>query len=193
MDIDELKKSWITMDKRLKEQPLVNEESIENLIRYASQNINSMSRFNYYVRIISLFILVGSALLFLFNRIVPDIFFMIIYIAAIPAFAWDIFTSRYLSKTKIDEQPIATVIIRFNKMHRWMIYERLIGVIFILFIAIALFIKLDVWTSGKTLIILFIACWIIDLAFILWIYSRNFNKLRDIKKNLNELKELKNN
>ena len=46
MDLDELKKSWDTIDDHLKNKQLVNDESISKLINYASNNINTMSRFN---------------------------------------------------------------------------------------------------------------------------------------------------
>lgn len=191
MDLDELKKSWNTIDERLKKQPLVNEESIERLISYASNNIHAMSRFNYRIRLVSIIIIIASVLFFLFKHSMPDAFYIIIYIAAIPALTWDIYTSYYLSKTQIDEQPISIVIMRFNKMLRWVIYERIIGILFILLIATLFFIIRKLWTQNIGLIIFFIIDWAICLGIVLWIHQKNINKLREIRKNLNELKELK--
>ena len=191
MDLDELKKSWDTIDDHLKNKQLVNDESISKLINYASNNINTMSRFNYRLRLISLCILIGSLFVFAIFHIIPNIFYIIIYLAAVPALTWDIYCSRYLSKTKIDELPITTVINRFNRMHRLMIYERFIGIIFVMFLTIVFFIVKQIWSENALLISFFVIDWTICLLVALWVYRKNFSNLREIKKNLSELKELK--
>ena len=161
MDLDELKKSWNTIDEHLKKQQLVNNANIEQLIRYASQNIHSMSRFNYWIRIVSLIILAGSVLYFICNHTVPSLLYLIIYFAAIPALTWDIYSSNYLTNTKVDEQPIAVVIERFNRMNRWMIRERLIGILFILVIAIVFFVARQMWNESVGMVIIFVADWLV--------------------------------
>lgn len=191
MDLDELKKSWNTMDEHLKKQQIIDNENIEALIKDSSKKINAMSRFNFQLRLVSIFILVIAILIFAFNIIVLDIFYIALFIAAIPALIWDTFGSKYFINTKIDELPIATVISRFNRMHRWMIRERMIGIIFILFIALIFFIIRKVWDESALMISVFVIDWSICLFILLWIHSKNLGKLKEIKKNLNELKELK--
>ena len=131
MELDELKKSWNALDEHLKDKKLVKDEDISQLINHATKNINAISRLNKRLRIISLTIIALFILALLYDGVFPDIYYQIILIALIPALGWDIFSSRYLSNTKIDEQPLVTVISRFNRMHRWVIRERIIGIGFI--------------------------------------------------------------
>ena len=131
MELDELKKSWNALDEHLKDKKLVKDEDISQLINHATKNINAISRLNKRLRIISLTIIALFILALLYDGVFPDIYYQIILIALIPALGWDIFSSRYLSNTKIDEQPLVTVISRFNRMHRWVIRERIIGIGFL--------------------------------------------------------------
>ena len=177
MELDELKKSWNALDEHLKDKKLVKDEDISQLINHATKNINAISRLNKRLRIISLTIIALFILALLYDGVFPDIYYQIILIALIPALGWDIFSSRYLSNTKIDEQPLVTVISRFNRMHRWVIRERIIGIGFILFMAV----------------FFFFVIWAIGIIIPLSIYRKNLGRLREIKKNLGELKELKDN
>ena len=193
MELDELKKSWNAFDEHLKDKKLVKDEDISQLINHATKNINAISRLNKRLRIISLTIIALFILALLYDGVFPDIYYQIILIALIPALGWDIFSSRYLSNTKIDEQPLVTVISRFNRMHRWVIRERIIGIGFILFMAVFFFFYREVWQHGTGMIVFFFVIWAIGIIIPLSIYRKNLGRLREIKKNLGELKELKDN
>ena len=193
MEVEELKKSWNALDEHLKDKKIVKDEDISRLINHATKNIDAMSRLNKRLRIIALIIFVFLIFTFIYDGVFPDIYYQIILIALIPAFGWDIFGSRYLSDTNIDELPLVTVISRFNRIHRWMIRERIIGIGFILFMAVLFFFTRQVWQHGTGMIIFFFIVWAIGIAFPLWIYRKNLGRLHEIKKNLNELKELKDN
>ena len=193
MELEELKKSWNALDEHLKDKKIVKDEDISRLINHATKNIDAMSRLNKRLRIIALSIFVFLIFTFIYDGVFPDIYYQIILIALIPAFGWDIFSSRYLSDTNIDELPLVTVISRFNRIHRWMIRERIIGIGFILFMAVLFFFTRQVWQHGTGMIIFFFIVWAIGIAFPLWIYRKNLGRLHEIKKNLNELKELKDN
>ena len=192
MELDELKKSWNALDEHLKDKNLVKDD-ISQLINHATKNINAISRLNKRLRIISLTIIALFILALLYDGVFPDIYYQIILIALIPALGWDIFSSRYLSNTKIDEQPLVTVISRFNRMHRWVIRERIIGIGFILFMAVFFFFYREVWQHGTGMIVFFFVIWAIGIIIPLSIYRKNLGRLREIKKNLGELKELKDN
>ncbi len=181
------------MDEHLKDKKLVKDEDISQLINHATKNINAISRLNKRLRIISLTIIALFILALLYDGVFPDIYYQIILIALIPALGWDIFSSRYLSNTKIDEQPLVTVISRFNRMHRWVIRERIIGIGFILFMAVFFFFYREVWQHGTGMIVFFFVIWAIGIIIPLSIYRKNLGRLREIKKNLGELKELKDN
>ena len=103
----------------------------------------------------------------------------------------DTYGSRYFANTKIDEQPIAVVISRFNTMHRWMIRERIIGIVFVLLLAVIFFIVRKVWEQNIAMISTFVAIWVICIIILIWTHSKNLNKLSEIRKNLNEINELK--
>ena len=193
MELDELKKSLNALDEHLKDKKLVKDEDISQLINHATKNINAISRLNKRLRIISLTIIALFILALLYDGVFPDIYYQIILIALIPALGWDIFSSRYLSNTKIDEQPLVTVISRFNRMHRWVIRERIIGIGFILFMAVFFFFYREVWQHGTGMIVFFFVIWAIGIIIPLSIYRKNLGRLREIKKNLGELKELKDN
>ena len=193
MELDELKKSWTALDEHLKDKKLVKDEEISLLINHATKNINAISSLNKRLRIISMTIIILFILSLLYDGVFPDIYYQIILIALIPALGWDIFSSRYLSNTKINELPLVTVISRFNRIHRWVIRERIIGIGFILFMAVFFFFYREVWRHGIGMILFFFSIWTVGVAIPLWIYRRNLERLRQIKKNLSELKELKDN
>ncbi len=190
MDIDELKKSWNTIDKHLEKQQIVDNESIKRLIEYASKDIHTMSRFNFRLIVLSLFIIIGLALAFIWSHTMPHFLYIIIFALAIPAFIWDVYSGRYLAKTKIDEMPIATVISRFNKMERWIISERIISVLIFLFVTLIFFFTQRVWENLFSILV-FITIFTTSFLVVMWIYRKNLNRLHNIKKNLKELKELK--
>ena len=169
MELDELKKSWNALDEHLKDKKLVKDEEISQLINHATKNINEMSRLNKRLRIISLTIIALLLFTFIYDGVFPDIYYQIILIALVPALGWDLFSSRYLSNTSIDELPLVTVISRFFFFYR------------------------EVWQHGTGMIIFFFIIWTVCIIIPLWIYRKNLNRLREIKKNLGELKELKDN
>lgn len=193
MELDELKKSWNALDEHLKNKNIVNDEEISMLINHATSHINAISRLNKRLRIISMTIIALFIFALIYDGVFPDIYYLIILIALIPALAWDLFSARYLSETKIDELPLVNVISRFNRIHRWVIRERIIGIGFILFMATFFFFHRQVWQHGTGMIIFFFVIWAIGLFIPLWIYRKNLGRLREIKKNLGELKEMKDN
>lgn len=193
MELDELKKSWNALDEHLKDKKIVNDKEISLLINHATNHINAISRLNKRLRIISLTIVALFIFALIYEGVFPDIYYQIILIALIPALAWDLFSARYLSDTKIDELPLVNVISRFNRIHRWVIRERIIGIGFILFMATFFFFHRQVWQHGTGMIVFFFVIWIIGLFIPLWIYRKNLGRLREINKNLEELKEIKDN
>lgn len=190
MDIDELKKSWNTIDKHLEQKQIVDSESIKRLIEYASKDIQIMSRVNFRLIAISLFIIIALAMTFIWNHEMPTIVYIIIFAMSIPAFIWDIGRARFLNKTKIDEMPIKMVISRFNKMERWVIYDRNIGILIFLILTLVFFFTQHVWDNVFNTII-FVVIYTTSFIIVQGIYRKNLKRLREIKKNLNELRELK--
>lgn len=191
MELEELKKSWLTLDKHLEDKVIINEEAISRLIQHTNQNVKAINRFSSQLRILSLCLLGLTLVLFNVHNYELDIYFRIILLALMPALAWDWFVSNYLAKTKTDELPISSVIFRFNKIHRWILLERLIGLVFLLTMAVFMFFHFQLQHSPAPIILIFIFLCIAGICFVLWMYKKTFLHLRTIKKNLAELKELK--
>lgn len=190
MDLDELKKSWNALDQHLQDKELIREEDINKLIRHTGKGINAIARLNIKLILISFpilaIILVDIRLCSMFNT-----FYLIVLAALIPALGWDLFTIRYLRRTQIDAMPLIEIVERVNRFHRWVIGERVIGTLFLLGIAAFSFVYWEVWQYGIGFILLFVFLWAGGLAIILWIYQRKFLvQIQEIKKNLDELKEL---
>ena len=187
MELEELKKSWNALDEHLKDKELIKEEELAKLISHADKDIHAIARLNIKLIVISLPILfLFLAEVILHNRLNPV--YTIILLAWIPALCWDIITTRFLQRTQIDEMPLVEVISRVNRIHRWMIRERLIATAFLLILAILSFVYWQIWQYGTGMILFFILLWGGGLTFILWIYRKKFlNRIHEIKKNLNEL------
>lgn len=187
MELEELKKSWNALDEHLKDKELIKEEELAKLINHADKDIHAIARLNIKLIVISLPILfLFLAEVILHNRLNPV--YTIILLAWIPALCWDIITTRFLQRTQIDEMPLVEVISRVNRIHRWMIRERLIATAFLLILAILSFVYWQIWQYGTGMILFFILLWGGGLTFILWIYRKKFlNRIHEIKKNLNEL------
>ena len=126
MELEELKKSWNALDEHLKDKELIKEEELGKLIGHADKGIHAIARLNIKLILISLPVLVLFLLeVLLHGRLNP--IYIIIILSWIPALYWDITTTRFLQQTKVDEMPLIEVISRVNRIHRWMIRERLIA------------------------------------------------------------------
>ena len=191
MELDELKKSWNILNEHLKDKKLISEEDITKLITPTKKNIKDMSRFNIRILIISLFIAAIFIAASICSGVYPDLYLQILLIFIIPATSWDIFSIRFMSHTKLDEMPLIAVISRFNRIHKWMICERIVSVLCIFSFAVFYFINEQLWKHNIVLIIIIIALWSIGLAICLSFYRKNTKHLHEIRKNLDELKELK--
>lgn len=192
MELDELKKSWNALNEHLKDKELVKNEDITKLIAHANKNVNELSRFNKKLRILSLFIIAFILFVFIYDGVSPTVYYQITLWAVVPALGWDLFTGRFLSQTKVDEMSPVTVISRLNRIHRWVICERIIGIGFMVLMAGFSFVGQKVWLNGTGMIIFFLTLWAAGFSIFLWVYQKNLKHLRDIKKNLDEIKELKN-
>lgn len=190
MELDELKRSWNALNEHLKDKKLVSDEEICKLINHAGGTISAVSRLNIKLIVISIPIL-ALCLIENFINGTFGIFYIIILAVAIPGFCWDVFTTRYLQKTRIDEMPLVDVVNRINRYQRWIIRERIIGITFMLLLAAAFSIDQRIWEAGIGMVLFFIALWGTAIGLLLWIYqSKILGRIKEIKKNLNELKEL---
>lgn len=191
MELEELKKSWNVLDEHLKDKELIKEEELSKLLGHTGKGIHAIANLNIKLILISLPILIlFLAEVLLHNKLNP--IYIIILLAWIPALCWDIVTTRYLQRTRVDEMPLIEVISRVNRIHRWTIRERLFAIFFLLVLAVLSFIYWQVWQYGIGMIAFFVLLWGGGLGLILWIYRKKFlNRIHEIKKNLNELNEFR--
>lgn len=191
MELDELKKSWNALDEHLKDKELISSTEISRIIKRTGKKIDAIALLNIKIILLSIPI-VGILLMERFMSHMFSTAYLIILIALIPALCWDVFTAYYLKRTKIDEMPLIEVIKRINRYQCWLIRERLISIFFILGIAIFSFINWRIWEYGLFAILLFGVLWLGSLPLILWVYQHKFmTKIQSIKRNLNEIKEIK--
>ena len=153
MELEELKKSWNALDEHLKDKELIKEEELGKLIGHADKSIHAIARLNIKLILISLPVLVLFLLeVLLHGRLNP--IYIIIILSWIPALYWDIITTRFLQQTKVDEMPLIEVISRVNRIHRWMIRERLIATAFLLILA-----DMAIWNRNNTVFYFAMGSW----------------------------------
>ena len=167
MELEELKKSWNALDEHLKDKELIKEEELGKLIGHADKGIHAIARLNIKLILISLPVLVLFLLeVLLHGRLNP--IYIIIILSWIPALYWDITTTRFLQQTKVDEMPLIEVISRVNRIHRWMIRERLIATAFLLILAVLSFIYWQIWDSHHSIFYPALGSWpgagLVDLS-----------------------------
>ncbi len=164
MELEELKKSWNALDEHLKDKELIKEEELGKLIGHADKGIHAIARLNIKLILISLPVLVLFLLeVLLHGRLNP--IYIIIILSWIPALYWDITTTRFLQQTKVDEMPLIEVISRVNRIHRWMIRERLIATAFLLILAV---LDMAIWNSHHSVFYPALGSWagadLVDLS-----------------------------
>lgn len=132
MELDDLKKSWNALDEHLKSKEFIEEKEIAQLLGRARNKMNSIDRFNRKLRFASIGILTLAVLFWICADTLTDLFYWITLSLCIPALCWDLYSAHYLSRTRIDEMPLVTVISRINRYHRWMVREWIIGILYLL-------------------------------------------------------------
>ena len=135
MELDDLKKSWNALDEHLKNKEFIEEKEIAQLLGRARNKMNSIDRFNRKLRFASIGILTLAVLFWICADTLTDLFYWIALSLCIPALCWDLYSAHYLSRTRIDEMPLVTVISRINRYHRWMVREWIIGILYLLAMA----------------------------------------------------------
>lgn len=191
MELEDLKKSWNALDEQLKSQKFVKDEDICRLIQNTGKNISAIGQMNRRALAIAIPLLLLSTIGYFREGLFYDPFYIMVFILALPALCWDLFCLHYLKKTNIEEMPLVKVIARLNRFHSWMIGERVAGIAFVLILAAVFFYDRHVWQASTGVIIFFFVFWGLCFGFILWIYQKKImTRIKDIKKNLSELKEL---
>jgi len=198
MELDELKKSWEVLDNRLKKKELIDEQTLSKLIKErTSQTRSSMNKILMYAKttlILGSLALIGLGYYLLTSNPGNKEFciWLFIWIMLCIGMIWDSMGYRYLKSIDIENMPIVTVIKKITAYHRNFIIECFVAAFFFITAFLLQAICIRLFTLNITSIIVFSIIWIVGLvAAVLIIKSLFYNKLKNIKKNLAELRELK--
>lgn len=198
MELEDLKKSWKTMDEKLKNKQLVNDDDLLKMIQSKKSNAQKSQKT---ILKSSILILIITVILIGYfvatakgHRLVlgESAFWIIIGLAAV-ALPWSIYTIRYLQRTNIFTMPLATVIERVNRYNYWMVIERILGAIILFVMALLSIIHLQIWEYNGWFPYLICGIWVLAFVFYFLLINKiTFRRLKKIRKNLDELKEVDN-
>jgi len=206
MELDELKKSWGELDKRLKKEELIDEQTLNKLITQHTTATNSrlkkIANWGFFSVSIGILVLVlGAILFFVLPTYITDpaiikkigIVDAFLGISIVFGLYWDTKTYLWIRNTKLEEMPTVTVIERINKFRSWTGYEIIaLGIWMFLFMGLMYYVyDMYQWSAlGQCITITF---WIVVTPLIVYyIYKKMiYDNIKDIKKNLSELKDLK--
>lgn len=205
MELDELKKSWNALNEQLQKEPIADEKQITELIagyktntRKSLKRIAILQRFSIGIGAIGLAVLLLIWLLLptwgfnehIQNKIVALLGFIAVSILA--GMWWDWKTYRWSKATRIDEMSVAEVSRRMTVFRQWTKYE-----VIAISIWVVLFNALNYWVmeyhlaSAGTQAVLIAFFVVIDALIIYILYKKVVYKyLNDIKKNIEELKDI---
>lgn len=208
MELDELKKSWNVLNKHLEEKKIIDEEALNKLIAQRTHQtkggisrITSLEKLSILCGIV--LTLLGIISCFILPKYITTAegWTKAIYagtftvITLIFGMWWDVRTYLWLKNTNIEDMPTVTVIKRINKFRSWIKYEITAFVIWLI-----LFLGLFYWIEKLYLLpnivqILLFVFWIaVIVGSAYFIYKKLiYDRIKDIKKNLDELDELKKN
>ncbi|MCD8261086.1 MAG: hypothetical protein LUD15_06010 [Bacteroides sp.] len=165
MELDELEKAWESWEETLQEKEIIDPDSLRELIARKSSSANSgIRKLRKYHIVLILFSLVGISLLGIYiinQERLGDMKWLygVIFLITIPVFLWDLYTTHYLSRTRIDRMPLSTVIRRINTYNYWIIQERLVALGLLIIIAVSQFFLTRVWENDLVTQLTFFLVW----------------------------------
>jgi|GEM_PF-506940 hypothetical protein len=198
MELDDLKKSWQTMDEKLQSKQLLKDDELLKMIQNKKKNAQKSQRSLVNINLIGLSLATILILFVLLTQETEKLVLGKLYWWTLVAFTaigipWNIYTVRYLHKTNILEMPLATVVKRINRYNYWMTIERVIGAVALFIFALISIIKLQTWKLNGFLPWFIYGIWIIAfIVYFLFVNKVTFKRLRLIRRNLDELKEVNN-
>lgn len=209
MELDELKKSWNKLNEHLEQKDLIDKQELEMLIFRNKQTtrgrINEMAGWGKLSVIIAgagLIVLIISCLFVIPVIGLPEKTVNRIYVACIfLSFVlfiggwWDLKSYYWLKKTDLESLPVMKVVERINRFRLWIKYEISgITVVLVLMTGIIYYLYELYEKSVFIQTIFFLFCILVISIVTYLLYKKViFDNLHDIKKNLDELQELKNN
>lgn len=198
MELDDLKKSWEILDKRLKKNELIDEQTLNKLINeHTRQTRNSMDKMLLYGRttlVLGLFVTIGLGF-YLFTtdcNIKGYHLWLYLWLILCLGMIWDGIGYFYLRSIDIERMPLVQVVKKITAYNRNFMIECYVATIFILSAIFIQAASINLLNLSLAIKIVFISVWLIGCLAAYWIIKKlYYDKLKDIKRNLAELKELK--
>lgn len=198
MELDDLKKSWEILDKRLKKNELIDEQTLNTLIHERTkQTRNSMDKMLLYGRttlIIGLIVTIGLGYYVISRDCCTKGYHLWLYLWCILCFGmiWDGIGYFYLRSIDIERMPLVKVVKKITAYNRNFMIECYVAAIFIISAIFIQAASINLLELSFAIKIIFVVVWIIGCFTSYWIIKRlYYDKLKDIKRNISELKELK--
>jgi len=206
MELDDLKKSWSVLDKQLQKEAIVDKERIAKLIaRYKKNATNELDKIKSFQRTslivaILLFLMMGAAVVvdtgfFAELKMTIKVITMTVFVvgSVILGLWWDIKTYRFSRNTHVAEMSTIQAMQRMDLFRRWSVMELRIALCWaVVFFALYYWFR-DFYTQPLVSQLSFFAFTFASIIVLLiFIQKRIFKHLNEIKKNLDEIKELEN-
>jgi hypothetical protein len=197
MELDELQKSWEVLDNRLKKNELIDEQTLSKLIsERTKQTHSSMNKILLYAKatlILGFLALIGLGFYLITGNHNDKEFclWLFIWIMLCIGMVWDSMGYMYLRSINIEKMPLVTVIKKMTAYHRNFIIECFVAALFFISAFLIQAICINLFTLNFVSILIFSIVWIAGCIAAIWIIKSWFyDKLRNIKRNLAELREL---
>lgn len=204
MELDELKKSWNALNEQLQKEPVTKDEQVIELITRYKTNANKSLRYLTGWQRLSIAVGIVGILVLLLIWILPSLFHiseefqsrinvltLFIGISILGGIWWDYQNYVWIRNTKIEEMPVSVVSRRMLQFRQWMKAE-----IISISIWIIIFNVIYYWTMSfnkESIIaqVLLIGVVLLgDAAIICLLYKIAYKQLNNIRKNIDELKDI---
>nr|WP_320038079.1 hypothetical protein [uncultured Bacteroides sp.] len=197
MELDELKKSWDILDNRLKKEEILDEHTLSKLINERTkQTHSSMKKMLMYSKatlIVGFLAIIGLSYYLLTADHNNKEYCLWIFIWGMLCFGmiWDSLGYMYLKSIDIEKMPLVTIVKKVTAYHRNFIIECFVAALFFLSAFLMQAFCLNLLALNLVTILVFLGVWIIGCIAAIWVIKNLFyDKLKDIKRNLAELREL---
>lgn len=205
MDIDDLKKSWNAIDKKLDEKEVISEHRLSDLMQVYKRNTNKNLKKLKVTQQVSIgvgFISIVACIVlwFILPRFISNpvhlhkVMVGIISFGGIMIFGiwWDSKTYRVLKQIQVDEMPVIQVQKKMSEFRTLTKYELwIVGALLLILIGLAYWI-MDLYSLPLTGQIIFLSFEFLLCGVILYLFYKTlvYNPLNEAQKNLKEINEL---
>lgn len=185
MELEELKQQWDILHKKLDEQEIINKRLMENVV---NQKIDSMNSYNLF-GLISALLLIPFLFIMGKQKNIEGVFFYFILISAIFFIGFSLYWSFQFAKKMSLKKNILEIELFLLKYKRYNYISSIIAYIWaIVIFAWSIVINYDLFVQYNRLGIAIIAH-LATFLFILFVGSREINRLKKLHQSISDLKE----